>query len=340
MNTILVTGPSGYLGYHVNKLLNQRGIKPRALWRGGNGEVTKAEAELKKLDRDDFPGGVDDLPSLQAACKGVDTVLHMNFVLRLGSGQEVEQAMHDGNVVGTRNVLDAATQAGVARVVVSSSVLTVGINPEAKPLDETADWATCGFDLPYALSRREAEREALARPSGPGLPTIVAVNPSFTMGPDDYVGAPANGLVKKMAGGSFRLTAPIGFGVLDVRDFADGVLRAAESGQHGRRYILSGENLTPDKLLHEVAAVWGNQPPRFLFPVKKWMIYPLVAAYEMVSKLRGKMPKVTRSILQLWGRHAWYDTTRARQELGWQPRPLRDTLRDTLSWLLPNQQKG
>ena len=339
MNTVLVTGPSGYLGHSVIKLLNQRGIKPRALWRGGSGEGTKAEAELKKLDRDDFEGSVDDLPSLQAACRGVDTVLHMDFVLQGGSGPEAEKAMYEGNVVGTRNVLDAATQAGVARVVVSSSVLAVGINPEAKPLDETADWATCGFHFPYALSRREAELESLARPSGAGLPTIVVVNPSFTMGPDDHVGAPANGLVKQMAGGSFRLTAPIGFGVLDVRDFADGVLRAAQSGRHGRRYILSGENLSSDKLLREVAAVCGNRPPRFLFPLKKWMLSPVVTAYELVSKATGKTPKVTRRLLQLWGRYAWYDTTRARQELGWQPRPLRDTLRDTIDWLLPNQQQ-
>jgi dihydroflavonol-4-reductase len=339
MNTILVTGPSNFLGYHVIKLLNQRGIKPRVLFRSSNGEVTNAVKELKKLDIDEVQGGVEDLPSLQAACKGVDTVFHMNFVLKLGGGEEVEKALHEGNVVGTRNVLDTATQAGVARVVVSSSVLTVGLNREPKPLDETADWGTCRFDLPYALSRRQAEQEALARPNGAGLPTIVAVNPSFTMGPDDFVGAPLNGLVKRMTKSSFRITAPIGFSVLDVRDFAEGVLRAAQNGHHGRRYILSGENLTSDTLLKEVAAVRGIRPPHFLFPLKRWMLYPLVTAYEMVSRQRRKTPKVTRSILQLWGRHAWYDTTLARKELGWEPRPLPDTLRDTLNWLLPDNRK-
>jgi dihydroflavonol-4-reductase len=245
----------------------------------------------------------------------------------------MERVLHEGNVVGTRNVLDAATQAGAARVVVSSSALTVGLNREPRPLDETADWETCGFDLPYALSRRQAEREALARPGGPGLPTILAVNPSFTMGPDDFVGAPANGLVKRMAEGRFPITAPIGFGVLDVRDFADGVLRAARDGHHGRRYLLSGENLTPDALLKAVAAVQGSRPPRLLLPLERWMLQPLIAAHEMASRLRGRAPKVTREILQLWGRYAWYDTTLARRELGWESRPLGDTLRDTLDWL-------
>lgn len=339
MSTILVTGPSSYLGHHVVKLLNRRGIRPRVLFRSGDATTAEAERALRKLDIEEVEGGVGDPPSLRAACQGVETVLHMNFVLRLGGGEAVEKALHEGNVVGTRNVLDAATHAGAARVVVSSSVLAVGLNPEPRPLDETADWDTCGFDLPYALSRRQAEQEALARPNGAGLPTVVAVNPSFTMGPDDFVGAPANGLVKRMAKGSFPITAPIGFGVLDVRDFADGVLRAARTGQHGRRYILSGANLKPETLLEEVAAVTGRRPPRVLFPLKKWMLGPLIAAHETTSRLRGKSPKVTRDILQLWGRHAWYDTSLARRDLGWEPRPLRDTLRDTLAWLLRDERR-
>ncbi|MCI0461862.1 MAG: NAD-dependent epimerase/dehydratase family protein [Gemmataceae bacterium] len=340
MNQILVTGPSGFLGHHVIKLLNGRGLKPRALVRSGGGEVTKAVTEMRKLDVDEVEGGVEDLPSLRAACAGIDTVFHMNFLIRLGGGAEVEKALHEVNVLGTRHVLDAATEAGVARVVVSSSALTVGLSRKPQPIDEAADWATCGFDLPYALSRRQAEQEALARPSGRGLPTIVAVNPSFTMGPEDFVGAPANGLAKGMTKRWFRMTAPIGFGVLDVRDFADGVLRAAERGRHGRRYLLSGENVMPGSLLNEVATVYGKRPPRYLFPIKAWMAYPLVTAHEMWSRLRGKPPKATRSILQLWGRYAWYDTSLARHELGWEPRPLRDTLRDTLDWLLPKNRNG
>jgi dihydroflavonol-4-reductase len=335
MNTVLVTGPAGFLGYHVVKRLNQQGIRPRALLRSG-GEVTDALKELRKLDIDEVEGGVDDPASLLAACEGVDTILHMSFVLSLSGGEEVEKALFEGNVVGTRNVLDAATQAAVARVVVSSSVLTVGLNREPTPLDETADWDVFRFDLPYARSRRQAEQEALARPHRDGLPAVMAVNPSFTMGPDDFVGAPLNALLKRMTRRSFRISAPIGFGVLDVRDYAEGVLLAARNGRHGRRYILSGENLNSTRLLREVAAVWGNPPPGFLFPLTKWMLYPLITAHEIISQWRRRTPKVTRSILQLWGRYAWYDTTLAREELGWEPRPLRESLRDSLDWLLPN----
>jgi dihydroflavonol-4-reductase len=138
--------------------------------------------------------------------------------------------------------------------------------------------------------------------------------------------------VMKMSRGGFRLTAPIGFGVLDVRDYAEGVLRAAERGTNGRRYILSGANVMTDQLLREVAAVAGVEPPGWLFSVRAGMLYPIVAALELWSSIRGTPPKATRSVLELWGRYAWYDTSRARDELGWTPRPLRETLESTIRW--------
>ena len=120
-------------------------------------------------------------------------VFHLKFTISLSSGKQVEQSLYEGNVVGTRNLLEAAANSGVSRVVVSSSSLTVGLNHEPQPLDEGADWDRYAFNLPYALSRRQAEQEALSRSPGEP-PEIVVVNPSFTLGPEDLVGAPANGL--------------------------------------------------------------------------------------------------------------------------------------------------
>ena len=329
MRTFLVTGPAGFLGYHVVKLLNERGARPRVLIPRGSDAGTPAIRNLLRLNVEAVEGSVDDLTSLRAACEGISTVLHLQFTIALGGGRQVAESLHKGNVVGTRHLLEAASDARVARVVVSSSALAVGLNREPGPLDEDADWQRCSFQLPYALSRREAEGEALARPSRAG-PIVVVVNPSFTLGPDDFVGAPANKLVMKMSRGGFRLTAPIGFGVLDVRDYADGVLRAAESGVHGRRYILSGANVMPEQLSREVAEVAGVEPPRWLFSIRAWMLYPVVVALESWSRITRASPKVTRSLLDLWGRYAWYDTSRARDELGWNARPLRETLESTI----------
>jgi dihydroflavonol-4-reductase len=331
MNRFLVTGPTGFLGHHVVKLLNERGVRPRVLMPRGDHTATPATANLLKLNVEAVEGGVDDPASLRAALEGIRTVLHLQFTIAMGGGPQVAESLHKGNVVGTLNLLEAAGKARVARVVVSSSALAVGLSREPRTLDETADWQQCAFRLPYALSRREAELQALAR-SEREPPEVVVVNPSFTLGPDDFVGAPANKLVAKMSQGRFRLTAPIGFGVLDVRDYADGALRAAERGTAGRRYILSGPNVMADQLLREVAAVAGVTAPARLLTIRSWMLSPIIAALGLWSRILRTPPKVAREVLELWGRYAWYDTRRAREELGWNARPLRETLESTIRW--------
>jgi dihydroflavonol-4-reductase len=126
----------------------------------------------------------------------------------------------------------------------------------------------------------------------------------------------------------------IGFGCLDVRDFAAGMLLAAERGRSGQRYILSGQNVTVDDFVAEVAAITGAKPPRWKVP--RWAACALVVALNAWKKLKGEPPLVSRSILQLIGSYAWYDARRARDELGWEPTPLRTTLEETIAWLREN----
>ena len=337
MNKVLITGATGFLGYHVIKLLNQRGIRPRAL-------VPATEdlsaAGFTRLDIDVTPGDVNDKTSLAHACEGIDTIFHLKFGINLSGGAEAERQLYEINVVGTRSLLDVATEAKVQTIVVSSSALAVGLNPEPKPLDETADWETYRFDLPYALSRRHAEIEALARAEQTQSPVIVVISPSFTLGPEDFIGAPANKLLKTLSNGGFRFSVPIGFGCVDVRDYADGALRAAEKGHHGKRYILSGHNITPDQLITKVAAIAGVEPSSFMIPVPVWSISPIIMLLDLWSKIKKQPPRVSSSILQLWNRHAWYDARRAFNELGWKPRPLADSIKDSLDWLRLNQSAG
>jgi dihydroflavonol-4-reductase len=332
MKKILVTGAAGFLGYHAVRLLNERGFRPRVLLSAADRQAEKGLAALRKQDVEEVAGGVDDPASLAAACAGVDTVLHLEFALKLSSGPQVEQDLYKVNVVGSRNLLDAATRAGVERVVMSSSSLSVGLAREAKPIDESASWDVTGLSLPYARSRREAEQEALSRPGGPGLPVIVTVNPTFTLGPYDYSGAPANSLIKLMAKG-FPLDANIGFSILDVRDYAQGVLLAAERGRHGRRYLLSGDNLMARDLLSAVSGVTGKEPPRWRFTLLPAVLSPVLALVELQAKLMKSPPVVTRAVLELFGRYAWYDAKSARDELGWKPRSLHDSIKDSLAWL-------
>lgn len=325
-NKVLVTGPNSFLGYHVTQCLNKRGIRPRAL-------VPKdAKASyLYNLDIDIVEGTIEDEASLLAACEGIDTVFHLSFLV--GISEELEERMQEFNVDGTRRLLDVAANSGVKQVVISSSALAVGVNHSPQALDETADWNIHHFDFVYALTRRQAEEEALAR-SNPGF-SVIAVSPSFTMGPEDYVGAPANKLLQAVSAEKLPVIFTVGFGCLDVRDFAEGMILAAERGRPGQRYLLNGHNVMADELMKEVASVAGVKPPRRKLPI--WMAYFMVALLKIIKTLTRKPPAITRSTLQILGRYAWYDSTRAQKELGWTPRPLRETLEDTLRWFRENK---
>ena len=332
MEKVLVTGAEGFLGYHTIKLLHERHkIKPRGLVEVEEGEIAKYG--LENLEVEIIRGSIQDSQVLREACEGIDTVFHMKFQISLGGGKAAEEEMEQINVVGTRNLLQAATEAGVKRVVISSSSLAVGLNHEPQPLNETADWTKHQFSLPYALSRRKAEQESLATEASNDHPVVVAINPSFTMGPEDYINAPANLLAKLISQGKLKFKIPIGFGILDVRDYAAGALLAAERGRHGQRYLLSGENVTSSEFIKKVVAIAGVKPPGFLLPLPVWLVSPLITIIRLFSKLRGQPSPVHPSILELWHHYAFYDTGLAQKEFGWQPRSLEETIKDSLEWM-------
>jgi dihydroflavonol-4-reductase len=324
MDAVLVTGAAGFLGYHVVKQLNGAGVRPRVLEMGdGRADV------IDRLDVERCQGNLEDPASVSRACSDVRTLLHLAFKVSVGSGSKILEEMQRINIAGTSQLLEAAAASGVERAVVAGSALAVGVNRVPTPLDESADWATHAFDLPYASIRRQAELNALAHAT-PGV-AVMTVCPSFTFGPDDPVGAPANKLVKAVITRKLRFTLPVGFGCLDVRDFASGVVLAAERGRSGQRYLLSGENVTTAQLLERAASLAGVRAPRFTPPMA--LVRLLVGALELVGSIRGKPAPISRDVLQVVGRYAWYDTSKARTELGWSSRPLDETLADTIRWL-------
>ncbi len=316
MNKVLVTGGGHLLDYHVIKRLNERGIRPRSLVLPGS-DTTHIHSLLVD-PMGEIPG------DLAAALQGVDTVVHMAYEVKPGGTRE---DMHEVNVVGTRKLLDAAEAAGVTRVVASSSALTVGVHGEPAPLDEDADWAVHAIDIPYAESRREAEQLALSR-SRPGF-ELVVVAPALTIGPEDFVPAPGGSIIKRVIAGRFVPTFDVGVGCVDARDFADGVLLGAERGRPGQRYVLCAHNTTLKDLVAEVAAIAGIRARTWHLP--RWLPRALIAALGFWSRVLGKVLFLNKFIAKLIGRYGWYDARRMR-DLGWRPRPLRQTLADTVRW--------
>jgi len=331
MTTTLVTGASSFLGYHVVKRLNESGVRPRVLERAGS-DLTV----LGRLDVERCPGSLGDPDAERAACAGLDTLLHLAFKVSVGGGSAAVEEMQRVNVEGTRSLLAAAAAAGVRRGVIVGSALAIGVNRQAAPLDESADWSRHALEFPYALLRRQVELEALAKAT-PQF-AVMTVCPSFTFGPDDPTGAPANKLLHALMARKFPARLSIGFGCLDVRDFAQGMILAGERGRSGQRYLLSGENVTTDQFVDLVSSITGVKPPRFTAPA--FLVKTLVAGVELLSRIRGTAPPVTRDVLQILGRYAWYDTAKAQNELGWAPRPLQDTLTDTVGWLRAHPTTG
>ena len=324
MHTPLVTGATGFLGYHVVKRLNASGVRPRVLERRHASTRT-----LDSLDVERATGHLEEAGSVRKACEGVDHVLHLAYKVGVGGGAALVAEMRRTNVDGTAELLRSAAAAGVTRAVVVGSALAVGVNREPTPLDERASWSQHSLDLPYAAIRRDAEIAALAE-AGPRF-DVVSVCPAFTFGPDDPVDAPANKLLERLIAGRLPVSLPVAFSCIDVRDFADGAVRAAERGRSGERYLLTGENVTADQLIQRAARIAGVRAPRWKLPTI--LGHGVIGALELVSRLRGRPAPVTRDVLQVFGRYAWYDATKARTELGWMHRPLDQTLSDTIEWL-------
>jgi dihydroflavonol-4-reductase len=324
MQTVLVTGATSFLGYHVVRRLNASGLRPRVLERRD-----AAAGILDRVDVERCSGHLEDAGAVRAACAGADTLLHTAFKVSVGGGAQLLAEMRQVNIGGTVDLLRTAAAASVRRAVIVGSALAVGVNREPEPLDERASWSRHAFDLPYAIIRRDAEIAALAEAT-PRF-DVVSVCPAFTFGPDDPAGAPANALLESLIRGRLRFTLPVGFACTDVRDFADGMVRAAERGRPGERYLLTGENVTVDQLLGRAAAIAGVRAPWFRPPM--FLLHGLVGAIDLVSRIRRRPAPVTRDVLQVIGRYAWYDASRARNELGWTPRPLDETLGDTIAWL-------
>jgi dihydroflavonol-4-reductase len=322
---VCVTGGTGFLGLHLVRRLLELGADV-----GVHALPPRSEHPVLGLPvRHEF-GDIRDPQSVRRAVAGSDVVFHAAGLVAV-SGPAV-RLMHEVHEAGTRNVL-AAAGPGV-RVVHTSSLVAVGSSTGRDPVTEDSPFNLDGCRLEYVQAKRNAERLALAAAELGS--DVVVVNPAYLVGPDDTEGSVMGRLCARFWKGRLPLSPPGGFNLVDVRDVADGHLLAAERGRSGRRYLLGGEDHDFPSLLRLLAEVAGFRP-RWLPRLGTFGLAVLAALAEGRAKLSGKEPYPSFGHVRL-NRHRWFcNSDRARAELGYHARPVRESLADAHRWFVAQE---
>lgn len=314
----LVTGCTGLVGNNVVRALLDRDQEVRVLAR----ENSDARP-LEGLNLEIFRGDVRDVDSVRRACEGVEQVVHSAAIVKIGwTGLE---SLREVNVAGTRTVAQAARQNN-ARLVHVSSADAVGLGSLESPATEETE-TMGGVLTPYVVTKREAE-QVVQEEVAQGLWATI-VNPAFMLGPWDW--RPSSGeMLLEVARGK-GLFAPRGyFSVVDVRDVAAGILACFERGEPGRRYLLSGENISYLDAWKVFAEITGaRRPLTAIGPAISWIAG---RSGDLVGKLTGSEPNVNSGAIAMAALPKIYSSARAESELDFSARPMRETVADAWAW--------
>jgi len=321
--TALVTGATGFVGSAVVRRLLAAGRDVRVLARPGGDR-----RNLEGLAVDIVPGDLTDRPSLARALSGCTVLFHVAADYRLWVPKP--DAMYRANVGGTRDIMMEALSAGVERVVYTSSVATLGHADNGSPVDEEAPSALEDMIGHYKRSKFLAEAEVRRLVREQGLPAVI-VNPSTPIGPGDVKPTPTGRVILDAASGRMPAYVDTGLNLVHVDDVADGHVLALERGRMGERYILGGTNMTLKEILDGISAVTGRPSARIRLP--HGAVLPVALLAESWARLTGRgEPRVTLDGVRMARRPMYFDSTKARRELGYDPRPVAAALGDAVTW--------
>ena len=317
----LVTGATGHIGNVLVKELVKRGEKVRAL-------VLPDEdlTPLNGLDIEIVKGNILDKSSLVAAFKGVDYVFHLAGIISIMPGKD--QLVHDVNVNGTANMVEAAKAARVKKFIHTSSIHAFTRVPHGIVVDETVPIDPDSAVAAYDQSKAEATLAVLNAAKN-GLPAVV-VCPTGVIGPYDYKGSEIGVLIQEWMLHKVNFLIEGDYDFVDVRDVVQGMILAREKGKIGQIYILSGELIRVIdlwRLVKELVSIRSsfiNIPARLATFVAKFT--------QFYYKLTRSKPRFTTYSIETLHTNAVISNSKARTVLGYNPRSLRSTIHDTVSW--------
>ena len=318
----LVSGATGFVGAAVARALLRDGWQVRALARPGSDRRNLRGQELEIAT-----GDLLDRASLERAATDCDALFHAAADYRLGARDTAQ--LYRTNVEGTRAMLNAAQQAGVTRMVYTSSVACIGIPADGAPGSEDTPVAVGDMIGHYKRSKFLAE-QAVRELAVAGLPVVI-VNPSTPIGPGDVKPTPTGQLVLDAARGRMPAYVDTGLNVVHVDDVANGHLLAFAHGRIGERYILGGVDMTLREILTQIARLVGRHPPRLRLP--RGPLMPFAYLAEGIAVLTGGTTRLTVEGLRMAGKRMYFTSDKAVRELGYRWRPPVEAFADALAWM-------
>jgi dihydroflavonol-4-reductase len=272
-------------------------------------------------------GDLSDSGSLERAVADCQGLFHVAADYRLGAFDPAQ--LYRNNVDGTRNILDACRAGGVARLVYTSSVATIGIPADGSPGHELTPVALGDMIGHYKRSKFLAEQ--VVREWTDSGTSVVIVNPSTPIGPGDLKPTPTGQMVLDAASGRMPAYIDTGLNIVHVDDVAMGHLLAFDRGRAGERYILGGEDMTLRAILTEIATLAGRRPPNIRLP--RAVVLPIAYAAEAVARMTGRTTRITVEGVRMARKRMFFSSEKAQRELGYQWRPPAMAFGDAVQWL-------
>jgi dihydroflavonol-4-reductase len=325
---VIVTGASGFIGSAVTRALLLRGVEVVALLEPG--AVT---SNLDELDVERREVDITDVNQLKGVFQGARYCFHL--AAKFGFWPKDHSSFYAVNVRGSQNVVSQAAQAGVERIVYTSTVATLGLwkTKSGKPSNENDVADLSHLYGNYKKTKYVAEHEVL-RLAAQGAP-VVLVLPTMPHGPFDHRPTPSGQVVLDYLNGRMPGFVDTAMNVTHVDDLAAGHLLALAKGSQGSSYICGGDNISMARLLELLAAVTGLPPSERRFPSLFPMIAGRISQFIEGDVLRRE-PRVPLEAAQMATTTMTFDDSKARSELGYVSRPAQAALFDSARWFVEN----
>lgn len=323
---VLVTGATGFIGFHVAKLLKEKGFQVTALVREGSDA-----SSLKALEVEPVTGDVRDFDSLCKVLKGCQQLFHLAADYRLWVPDP--KTMYAINVQGTRNIMQAALRAGIEKVVYTSTVGVLAARSNGKPSNEESPVNIKEMVGHYKKTKFIAEREVYHFIEK-GVPVVI-VNPSTPIGPMDRKPTPTGKTIVDFLNGKIPAYVDTGLNFVDVEDVATGHWLASLYGRIGQRYILGNKNITLRGFFESLARITGRRPPKVRLPY----LPILLAAYvdETISTwVTHRHPRIPLTGVKMARKYMYFDCSKAVRELHMPQNPIEGAMKRAIIWFEKN----